>query len=306
MINPLENDDPEQYSEVDGEDEYSDESSDQMVSNGSTNTGVSYNIPNTSDHSTPLQNNEPNAGFVPLEDNTEISEKQKEQLLQQKEELKKRKRDPAEVAKETLIKKKINKLVTRYPGLVLRTSAEMLKRLADFDKDELQNIYDNCISDLASVRGTPEAEFIIYLITYHINLRLDGFMSRCQDDVELKRDIEEAMMDIFGAFNIYASILFRLCNNLFKTMYDIRDNYKPHEARMNELFLSKEFPLGSQLRTTLYGNSGAEEVSSYIKPIEMGEDSRPNKRRRGNTDGGSQTQKGANSEGPDYSAAFQV
>ena len=92
--------------------------------------------------------------------------------------------------------------------------------LDQYDEAELKNIMQNCINDLQRIRGVPAAEFILHLICGFIDWRLlPGYLDRCMNDVELKRDVESETMTWIGVMNTRLNIAFRLLNNAYLTMY---------------------------------------------------------------------------------------
>jgi hypothetical protein len=249
-------------------DELSPDSSEQEeYSSDDSITGDSDRNHNTN-HSNSLFNDEPNAGFVPLEKDA-LTEKQREEILKKQEEEKsrKRKRSEEEEKKENAIKDKINRLICRYPGLILRSSVETMKRFADYTIDELENIYKNAITDIAQFRGTPSAEFVLYLITHYPDKRIkrmNGYTARCCADEELKRDIEEEMINLLGWADNKVNILFRLLNNAYKTYFGINDN---EFKETNGLYQRATDHLTNNISQL---NVHAPQVQSYIKPIELG------------------------------------
>lgn len=128
---------------------------------------------------------------------------------------KKRAREESEEAK--ALKKEIIKLVARYPKLELRTSKVIMEKLNLMDEDELRIVKDNCISDLAEMRGTPVSSFVLFLITTPVDWKLPGYTEECLNDLELKRDVETEMITLFGDLSNRINIFFRLLNNAYIT-----------------------------------------------------------------------------------------
>jgi hypothetical protein len=150
-------------------------------------------------------------GFTPMEEPVE-SEK------------KKRAREESEESK--ALKKEILKLVARYPKLELRTSKEIMDKLNEMGEDELRIIRDNCVNDLAEMRGTPVASFVVFLITQPVDWKLPGYTDQCLSDIELKRDVETELIMLLGDLSNRINIFFRLLNNAYITWKKSRsDNY---------------------------------------------------------------------------------
>jgi hypothetical protein len=123
------------------------------------------------------------------------------------------------------VRNKIGRLIARYPGVKVRSSLQIMERLFDCSLSELKNIHTNIITDLASIRGTPTAELCITMITYHIDREFaKGYTNRCLNDVELKRDIEEEMINVIGELGTKIVIVFRLLNNLYRTIFKRDDD----------------------------------------------------------------------------------
>lgn len=119
-----------------------------------------------------------------------------------------------------ILKEKINLLISRYPELTLRSSAATMASLDTYDEPELKNILNNCINDLQRIRGVPAAEFILHLICGMIDWKLlPGYLDRCMNDVELKRDVESETMSWIGVMNTRLNIAFRMLNNAYLQLY---------------------------------------------------------------------------------------
>lgn len=164
-----------------------------------------------------LGEEEENYGFQPFE-NDEEKEKKKEQ-------------DMSPAAQQLRIQ--INRLICRYPQLTPRSSSHTIETLNRYSLEQLQNIYDNCINDLQSVRGTPTSEMVINvtgsLVERYSSLR--GFRERCLTDTELNRDIEAEMISLLYYCGNKLQIAFRFANNAFKCYFDLEDapNKPPEE-----------------------------------------------------------------------------
>ncbi len=131
-------------------------------------------------------------------------------------EAKKREREESEASK--TLKKEILKMVSRYPMLELRTSQAIMEKLNTMSEDELQTIRDNCLTDLAELRGTPVASFTIFLMTQPVDqYLLPGYTDQCLSDIELKRDVENEIVSIMGELSNRINIFFRLLNNAYVT-----------------------------------------------------------------------------------------
>ena len=186
-----------------------------------------------------------NFGFTPVE-SEEDKERKKREL-------------PPSVEKLSLLTN-INNLICRYPNLVPRTSAKVMAALNDKNELELQNIYTNCLNDLAEIRGTPSSEAVITAITYPINANLlADYTERCLVDVELKRDIESEMINVLGAIGNRLNIFFRLVNNAYAS-YKKRKIIQI-EGEMNKLFESVQ---------------EVNETGEYIGPVVLSEENKQN------------------------------
>jgi|SRR6201999_138404 len=100
--------------ESEGEEDFSEE---EGYANEREEPEEPYAAPNAGGESSILNNNEPNAGFVPLEQDT-LSEKQRQELLKQRQEneTKKRKRSEYEIRHEEYWRDELNRLICDYPG----------------------------------------------------------------------------------------------------------------------------------------------------------------------------------------------
>ncbi len=103
-------------------------------------------------------------------------------------------------------------MVSRYPQLKLRSSNELLERLKHFTLEQLRNVHFNASNDISELRGTPCATTVL-LGTVYLDRYLPHYSDICLADVELKRDIENEVVDFFGYFGAGVNILFRLVNN---------------------------------------------------------------------------------------------
>ena len=140
---------------------------------------------------------------------------------------------PRETPAVRILKEKINALICRYPELSLRSSAETMASLDQYDEKELTNIMANCINDLQKIRGVPAAEFAIHLLCGIIDWKLlPGYLERCQNDTELKRDVESEMMSWLGVMNTRLNIAFRLLNNAYLEWF--QPNYEYYGSHLEE------------------------------------------------------------------------
>lgn len=155
-----------------------------------------------------------NCGFVPME---------KDQQVMDEDKSKKRKREEDSPAIKE-IKEKINYILSRYPELQPRTSHGLMQKLEAMDLQELCNVHMNLLHDLSNTRGTACAETVIFVLTWPINKTIRGYMSKCLNDDDLKKDIEMEMVDIMGAANSKVNILFRLFNNAVKMIMNFDDH----------------------------------------------------------------------------------
>lgn len=199
----------------------------------------------------------PNFGYKPLQDENVNRSVNSNQEGGQSNTNVKRKRDIKEEIECEIWSEKINRLICKYPGLELRTSSEMMEILSQFNLKELKNIHTNCINDTMELRGTPTSEFTISALTYHINKNyVKGYTSKCLNDVELKREIEEEIIEIFGMLSNKFTILFRMVNNLYQCVF--QSDFIPDKS------IDSLFNKGKQF--------DAEEIhSKYIYPIERRE-----------------------------------
>lgn len=148
-------------------------------------------------------------------------------------------------------KEKINKLCCRYPKMKPRTSHALMEQLSFLSLQELENVYMNMINDLSDIRGTPSAETVL-LVTKAIDPWVPHYSEVCLKDVELKRDVETEMMEIFGWFGNRINILFRLINNIY-----IASNFKMYadeELQVTEVVEDESvrpLPVGQQPSSTV-------------------------------------------------------
>lgn len=148
-----------------------------------------------------------NYGFIPAE----IEEKEKKE------------KEVEETPEVLELREKICQLLSRYPELVPRSSVVAEEALKKYELSGLKNIYNNCLNDLQSIRGTPSSEFIIFIMAGFIDSNwLPGYLDMCQDDEELKRDVESELYHILYYFGTKINILFRFLNNAYKIIYDRR------------------------------------------------------------------------------------
>lgn len=151
-------------------------------------------------------NNQENFGFIPAE----IEEKEKEKKVE----------ETPEVLE---LREKICQLLSRYPELVPRSSVVAEEALKRYELSGLKNIYNNCLNDLQYIRGTPSSEFIIFIMAGFVDSNwLPGYLDMCQDDEELKRDVESELYHILYYFGTKVNILFRFLNNAYKIIYNRR------------------------------------------------------------------------------------
>ena len=140
---------------------------------------------------------------------------------------------PRETPEMKVLKDRINALICRYPELTLRSSAATMASLEQYDEAELKNIMQNCITDLQKIRGVPAAEFVLHLVCGLIDYKLlPGYLDRCMDDQELKRDVESEMMSWIGVLNTRLNIVFRMLNNAYIQAF--QPDY-PHYGEYDEL-----------------------------------------------------------------------
>lgn len=199
---------------------------------------------------------EKNYGFKPLEeDKPKESEEDKNA---------KRKREENESVEGVYWKQKIARLIARYPGLIPRTSSELVNALNQYGVEELKNIHQNCISDVVKYRGTPSAEVVLTCLTHHMNKTLPQFQKRCMEDIELRRDIEEEVISFLGFFDSKINILFRLFNNLYKAIMDTQPYALFH--MVNDYNTAAD-PLTTNINTQNETEDGREE---YIRAVPIG------------------------------------
>lgn len=200
-------------------------------------------VMNDQDNVEPQIGNEPEQhGFIPLPEQAPTRER------------------APETPEAKILKERINALICRYPELSLRSSAATMSSLDQYDETELKNIMSNCINDLQKIRGVPASEFVLHLICGLVDYKLlPGYLDRCMDDEELKRDVESEMMNWVGVMNTRLNIAFRMLNNAYIQYF--QPDY-PH--------------YGDQLPEEL-------EESRYMRnviPQDEVEEERPNKRAR--------------------------
>lgn len=114
------------------------------------------------------------------------------------------------------LKAKIQQLICRYPTLTPRTSSEVMDKLDEMNERELRNVYTNCVNDVADLRGTPAACFVIFALSYLPNKYLLPFYTEvCLEDTELKHDVEAEIIHLLGALSTRINIVFRMLNNTY-------------------------------------------------------------------------------------------
>ncbi len=184
-----------------------------------------------------------NDGFQPMEEPIEIENK-------------KRVREESEESK--ALKKEILKLVARYPQLELRTGKIIMDKMADMDEDELRMVRDNCINDLAEIRGTPVASFAVFCLTQPIDRYfLQGFTEQCLSDIELKRDVETELILLLGELSNRVNIFFRLLNNAYITWK------KSRGEKFEELNATRPFPKSNKESDEPLNNEERDESPAY-------------------------------------------
>jgi len=142
-----------------------------------------------------------NYGFRPLEP---------EQKEERREDVKK------DTPATKLLRQNINRMLCRFPQLKLRTSISTMRELEKYDEEELHNILTNAQNDLATLRGAPMADCLVFLTAGLVDrYALPGYLERCMADEELKQDVEAEATLMFGVCGNRANIAFRLLNNAF-------------------------------------------------------------------------------------------
>lgn len=143
------------------------------------------------------------------------------------------------------LRAEINKMLSRYPQLELRTSAETMQRLEQYDEKELENILQNCRNDLQNIRGTPSADFALFVTTGPVDhYLLPGFTERCVNDADLKEDVEHEMTMLFGSHSNRINILYRLLNNAYACLFhpDIPYNTRTEVEVRNKSAYTRTIP----------------------------------------------------------------
>lgn len=177
-------------------------------------------------------------------------------------EKKKRAREESEESK--ALKKEILKLVARYPKLELRTSKEIMNKLNEMGEDELRIIRDNCVNDLAELRGTPVASFVVFLMTQPVEWKLPGYTDQCMSDIELKRDVETEIILVLGDLSNRINIFFRLLNNAYITWKKSKGGYT-----FEEQYAAR----AQQEPNSEIDRAGSREEEDTIKTTRVGESS---------------------------------
>lgn len=184
-------------------------------------------------------------GFTPLEDpNDKIDQAKK----------RKREEDSEEI---DFIKRKINRLLCRYPTLKPRSSSAFMEKLDNLDLEHLMNIYENMINDLSAIRGFPTADTAIITATYYPTMYVRGYMQRCLKDEELRRDIDTEISNLIGHGHNWLIILFRFFNNLVKCMIPEHMTIKTYDTNTSVLYPEQQTsPLASQYVQEIDINNG--------------------------------------------------
>jgi len=128
----------------------------------------------------------------------------------------------------------INRLICRYPQLRLRSSEATLRTLSQYDEAELNNILQNAQNDLRAIRGSPMADTLINLTAGFISRWVPDFLPRCQNDSELKSDVESEATLLFGACSNRTNIVFRMANNLHNAVYQPQTAYPDQLANSEQ------------------------------------------------------------------------
>lgn len=115
---------------------------------------------------------------------------------------------------------KINRLYNRFQtrGVQLRSSAACLEQLGHLDAQQLDSVYDNLITDISHIRGTPTASAALIPLRYLADPYIPGYYKECREDAELKMDIESEFVSLFGLLGNKANILCRLVINAGKCL----------------------------------------------------------------------------------------
>ena len=141
-----------------------------------------------------------------------------------------------------------------------------MKRLEEFSHKELENIYKNCMNQLAAVRGTPSAECVLYLITAYIDRNVTnaaGYTARCVSDYELKRDIERLMVRKMGYMPDYMLIIFRLFNNLWKTLFNRPGEDGGYDLQREKMMRLYKLPEEQYFQEV----ANAQEATTFFKTV---------------------------------------
>jgi hypothetical protein len=153
---------------------------------------------------------EANYGFTPFEEELEKEEP----------------KEPKDMTPEAqALRYEINKLVCRYPQLKPRSSFETIRALENYNTMQLKNIYDNCLNDLQTVRGTPSSEMVTNMFCGAVEkyTHLRDYRERCLEDLELQRSIEGEMLSLLFWGGNKMQVVFRFVNNAYKCYYQLED-----------------------------------------------------------------------------------
>jgi hypothetical protein len=117
------------------------------------------------------------------------------------------------------LRDQINKLLCRYPELAIRSSVATMEELKKYDEEELRNILQNANNDLLDIRGMPAADMVLHMLTSIVERWIPGYMERCLNDYELKRDTESEMAMLLGPTGTRTNMLYRFINNGYECLF---------------------------------------------------------------------------------------
>lgn len=209
-----------------------------------------------------------NYGFEPME-----SEQHNEQNAGN--DLKRKRVDDSPEALQ--MRSKINRLILRYPGLVLRSSFPMMEKLSSYDYNELTNIYTNAHNDIRNARKNQCADLLLIAGTYHMNKKYPTFTSRCIHDIELKRDIEMEVVGLLTFLENKIHIFLGLATHLFRAMTGIETNTY-YEMMNHPLYApqTQQEHFAPTSEAQQQGSESMQQQNNYVQDIRLNNSNDPN------------------------------
>ena len=113
--------------------------------------------------------------------------------------------------------KRIVAIVQRYRTIEPRTSHQLMDDLRQLSLEELQNVLLNAQADMALLRGTPSSQALIAALRI-VDPYVGPFSAVCDEDEELKQDIETEVTATLGFLGPRVNIVCRFIANLYRAL----------------------------------------------------------------------------------------